>query len=552
MKNLRPYQQEALTKLRKRLKETTHPLLVTASVGAGKSLIIAELLKVIEKANWRALCLTLNSTLIEQNAATYKLQGGHCGIYCAGLNAKDTDSPILFGSPHSIAKSLPDIKFNLIVIDESHNIDGNNNNTMYMKILNYYGHKAQENNYSFRIVGLTGTPYRGKSISIVGEDQFFKEEVVNISTHWLIENKFLTPIKFGLCKETYDFSKLRINHLGKFEHKELQAVINQSERLTGELMRNLTVIMKNHTGAFIFAATRKHCEECAKSLPEGEFAIITGETPHAIRKEIIDKARAGIIKYLINVNCLTTGIDIPSFDVCVWLRPTESLSLYTQGIGRVLRLHEGKTCAIVLDYAGNLQRHGDIDDPIINEALQPTHETKDEYCIPCYCCNTLNTVHARRCIGVIERVRCDYYFQFKACQNCSIQNDITARACRQCNEELVDPNLKLKKENITFTVNVKEAKYWINTSQNGPIIYGSYKTDDIDIVETFFLTSEKSRNVAYAKFIRLHIPRASYYYMQMHNYEKMKMMLCEKELKTPSELTVKYEENKPIIIKKRF
>src|SRR5271170_5238787 len=99
MKTLRPYQQDVLDKLRVRLKETDEPLLVNASVGAGKSLIIAELLMIIERAGWRALCLTMNSTLIRQNAETYIAQGGKAGIYCAALGEKDTSEPIVFASP---------------------------------------------------------------------------------------------------------------------------------------------------------------------------------------------------------------------------------------------------------------------------------------------------------------------------------------------------------------------------------------------------------------------------------------------------------------------
>lgn len=93
MKILRPYQQEVVDKLRVRLRETEHPLLVNASVGSGKSLIISSLLQIIERAGWRALCLTMNSTLIRQNAETYIEQGGHAGIYCAALGKRnDTTS----------------------------------------------------------------------------------------------------------------------------------------------------------------------------------------------------------------------------------------------------------------------------------------------------------------------------------------------------------------------------------------------------------------------------------------------------------------------------
>ena len=108
--------------------------------------------------------------------------------------------------------------------------------------------------------------------------------------------------------------------------------------------------MKNHAGAFIFAVSKKHCEECLKSLPQNEARIITGDTPHEERKRILEGARMGQIKYLISVNCLLTGIDVTNFDICAFLRPTESLVLYVQAIGRALRLHSGKSRALILDY----------------------------------------------------------------------------------------------------------------------------------------------------------------------------------------------------------
>lgn len=541
-KTLRPYQQEALNTLLKRLKETTHPLLVTASVGAGKSLIISQLLLVVERANMSALCLTLNSTLIEQNAHTYNLQNGNAGIYCAGLKSKSCKELVIFGSPHSVLQGIrneEDIsrkKFNIIIVDECHNISPLDEQTMFRIICNHYGRMAQEEQYSFRIVGLTGTPYRGKGHSIVGPDQFFKEEVCNIKTGWLISQGYLVRPYFGLIDtDAYDFSQLRVNNTGNFNSKELQAVVDKNKRLTNKIMAQLQVVMQNHVGAFIFAATRKHCEECASSLPIGKWAIITGETPHEERKRILDRARSGSLRYLISVNCLNVGVDVPSFDLCAWLRPTESLVLYTQGIGRVLRLHEGKSRATVLDYAGNLDRHGDIDDPIINEALKPQPETERDYVIPCYTCSCLNTVHARRCIGTIGGKRCDHYFEFVDCPKCQTKNDITTRHCRGCNQELIDPNKKLSITAITtFKFSVIQAEYWISTVSNESILNASYQTSQGKVFESYSTISQKSRNVLYANFVRHHIEKPSQYYMKLQNNHALRQMI--KTARTPHTL----------------
>ncbi len=213
MKTLRPYQQEVLDKLRTRLKETDYPLLVNASVGAGKSLVIASLLQTIERAGWRALCLTMNSTLIRQNAETYKKQGGNAGIFCAALGKKDIGEPIIFASPMSVRGSikrsgkLSKIPFNLIIIDECHNINVNEKGTTYMRIFNHYSIYAQTLDHKLRFVGLTGTPYRGKGHTIVGEKLFFKEEVCAITAEWLIQENYLTPPLWGYCEKElqYDF-----------------------------------------------------------------------------------------------------------------------------------------------------------------------------------------------------------------------------------------------------------------------------------------------------------------------------------------------------------
>lgn len=564
MKALRPYQQSAVNTLKERLKTVTHPLLVTASVGAGKSLIIASILQWLEEnSNYKVLCLTLNSTLIQQNAQTYIDQGGKCGIYCSGLNAKDTEQQIIFGSPQSVVSDLRDDGaisqkyFNLVVVDEAHNISPHDRDTMFQRIIHHYGRLAQTYGHSYRVIGLTGTPYRGKGHSIVGEDQFFKEEVCNISTSWLISQGFLTKPVFGLTEaQGYDFSKIRVNSMGKFSGNELQSVIDSNARLTGQIMTELQEVMKNHCGAFIFAATRKHCDECAKSLPDGEWAIITGETPHEQRKTIIERAKNGDIRYLISVNCLNVGVDIPSYDVCAWLRPTESLVLYTQGIGRVLRLHPDKRRAIILDYAGNLQRHGDMDDPIINEALQPTKETEKDYVIPCLACNQLNTIHARRCVGICDGRRCDNYFEWKDCEHCGERNDKTARACRSCAGELIDPNAKLSlkpavEPKVMFEV--LSANYWIMQPHNYPIWHSMYKTKQgINIYECFAIKDERMKNLFYGIFLKNHVIQSSKYYTVLNSVLHLRKMLDDGQVRTPYFIETKFVNNRYQITKRYF
>lgn len=546
MKKLRPYQEDAVNTILKNLKESTDPVLVDASVGSGKSLMCARVLLRMERADYRALCLTLNSTLIQQNAQTYESEGGTCGIYAASINKKETEQLIIFGSPQSVCNSIRDNKdiahcrFNLLIIDECHQINYSDPNTLFMRIIRHYRLLAQTHGYNYRIVGLSGTCYRGKGISIIGKDQLFKNLACSISTSWLISQGYLTKPVFGLTEaQGYDFSNIRVNSMGKFSGTELQTLIDSNERLTSKIMLELQEVMKTRVGAFIFAATRKHCEECSRSLPDGEWAIITGTTPHEDRARIIQKAKEGVIRYLINVNCLVTGIDISSFDVCCWCRPTESLLLYTQGIGRVLRLHDGKVSALVLDYAGNLDRHGDIDDPIINQAIQPKEENEKEYIIPCLTCGTNNCPTARRCIGVHNNKRCDHYFEWKECPKCRSTNDIVSRHCRECGYELIDPNAKLQikpcnSQKEIFTV--LEAKFWV-MDNGSPTFYANYLlTNGLRIYESFSTKNELCRNIFYAKFVKTCVKNASQYYPHLGNINHLRNMIASNEISVPNKV----------------
>lgn len=583
-KILRPYQQDVLNKLILRLRENANPTLVNASVGAGKSLIISELLHIIEKAGWRALCLTMNSSLIEQNAKTYESQGHNPGVFCAGLERQDYDNHVIFASPHSLISAfkkehlISKVFFNLIVIDECHNINYKDKNSMYMRILNNYANIArnqQDETLSkrFRVVGLTGTPYRmeGKSIeSIIATPEelelykdpiyrdkkgvkLFHDQVCEISTTWLIDNGFLVPPKFGKTQSgQYDMKDIKIRQNGKFDKKDLQDVVDKNVRLTEKIMKEIvSVVESEYHGAFIFASTVEHAKECFSHLPENQSTIITAETNHLERQEILEKARNGLIKYLVNVQTLLVGVDVPNFDVCAWLRPTESLILYTQGIGRVLRLHEGKDHCLILDFAGNVERHQNADDLIVKDCIEDLktfilNVDEEELVIQCPQCNAMNKETARRCRGIKDKVRCDYYFTFKECPNneCEALNDITARNCRLCRAEIIDPNKKLKLLKDRKKIEVIEASYWLKPMTGRlPIVCCKYTTKEGMIYENYFVSSEKAKNYFYARFVKKHIENFSTWYNRLDNENALRDMIYNHYIKTPNYLICDLNEN---------
>lgn len=554
MLTLRPYQADALSKIKKRLKEVSHPLLATVSVGGGKSILISELLSWASSYGYRCLCLTLNSSLIKQNADTHKRQNGDYGINCSSLNSKASENLVIFGSPNSICQQIRNKQeistkpLNLIIVDECHQVSPNQS-SMYQRIFHHYGFLAQQEQYSFRIIGFTGTPFRDNNQSIVGKNAFFKEEVCNISTEFLINQGYLTKPSFGMTQaDSFDFKNVKIENTGKFNQKQLQAVVDKNIRLTGQIMIELQQI--ECKGIFIFCSSIPHCFEALKSLPQDKSAVIIGSTPHKERQEILMKAQTGEIKYLVSVSILMVGVDVPLYDYCAWLRPTESLILFIQGVGRVLRLHPTKKKAVIFDFAGNLDRFQDIDSPLINEAILSKKENDPEYIIPCYTCSTLNKITSRRCIGIHDNKRCDHYFEWKDCHSCLKKTDITSRYCPHCDAELIDPNAKLKRQPaITFDLTVNKAIYFTRTYSAHPQVHAEYQCGGAKVYELYQTNTERTRNIFYAKFCKVHLTNASEYYRHLTNAVKVQELL--EKANTPHTLTCSFDEHKRIVIKKK-
>lgn len=567
MKKLRPYQEDAVNQCWEALRLNDDPVLLMASVGAGKSLMLACILQSIQNVGKRALCIVNNAELVRNNCETFREQGGDSSIYCAALNEKDASAPVVFGTPQSILNGINKneyigkIKFNIIVVDEAHGINYLDHRSCFMRILRHYKTQYPE----MRLLGATGTNFRFKGTAIVGDKCLFKTQTGNITTERLIQESYLIEPVFEVNKNlVLDFSKVKIKQNGQFDQKQLESVIEKSARLTELICHQVVHIMETQgrRGVFFFATTKKHAFEILSHLPMGESAIILGETPQDERTRILDKARSGDIHYLVNIAIISVGVDVPSFDTIAYLRPTESLVLLVQTMGRVLRLspQTHKKDALILDFAGNIERHKDWDNPILLKALAQTIDKDKPLVIICPVCDALNTESARRCIGVTNESRCEYYFEFKSCPNetCLTQNDIAARQCRKCQAEIIDPNAKLTISNISLVskdVDVLEAQYKIMGTETSFRVICNYKCQSQEgrigvVSESYTPSSEKARRVFYGQFIKKHCVTPSKWYMFLHKKESMISML--NEVQTPVRLTLVADGNNYKIKRKYF
>lgn len=476
MYKLRPYQKEAVDNTINYFKKKRDPAVVVLPTGAGKSLVIAELASM---AKGRVLVLAHVKELVEQNHLKYESYGLKAGIYSAGLNKKESNQKVIFGSIQSVANADDSFfeNFTLLVIDECHRV-GLEAESQYSQVIK----KLREKNRAICILGLTATPYRlgmgwiynisHRGVIQTKEPRFFKQCVFELPLQYMIKNNYLTPpVKIDIPVTCYDFSEL-IEDGKPYTNAQIEELLKQQRRLTPLIVKNIIDITKQYDrkGVMIFSSTVKHAHEILESLPEGEARIVIGDTEDKERDQIIEDFKNKKFKYLVNVSVLTTGFDAPHVDVIAILRPTESVSLYQQIIGRGLRLDSSKKDCFILDYTGMKY---DIYTPEISDKKV----TKDSVAVQVECpkCGFVNdfwgrvdedgyvTEHfGRKCRGgnydpaTYEFTPCGFRFRLKICNECGSENDITARECNKCKNVLIDADSKLKQAKLSKYAHVLE------------------------------------------------------------------------------------------------
>ncbi|EGR1578120.1 DEAD/DEAH box helicase [Vibrio parahaemolyticus] len=471
MYTLRPYQADSVKAVIHYFRKHSTPAVIVLPTGAGKSLVIAELARL---AKGRVLVLAHVKELVEQNHAKYEGYGLKGAIFSAGLGRKETDQQVVFASVQSVVRNLDSFKnqFSLLVIDECHRVPDDKNSS-YQKVITH----LRELNPGIKVLGLTATPYRlgmgwiyqyhTRGQVRTEESRFFRDCIFELPIRYLLDENFLPPARMMDAPVlSYDFSQLKPANTGRYKEAEMDMVIDKAKRATPQIVEQIIQYARERKGVMIFAATVRHAQEIHGLLPEGETAIVIGDTPTPERDAIIQAFKNREIKYLVNVSVLTTGFDAPHVDLIAILRPTESVSLYQQIVGRGLRLSEGKNECLVLDYAGNSY---DLFQPEVGDPKPDS--TSEIITIPCPACGFNNNFwgkldsngfllehFGRRCQGYFEdedtgeREHCGYRFRAKYCGECGADNDIAARICHECDATLVDPDKKLKE-----ALNLKDA-----------------------------------------------------------------------------------------------
>lgn len=354
---LRYYQRDAVDAVYAYLRSEDGNPCVVVPTGGGKTPIIATILQdTVKRWGGRALMLAHRKELLEQAADKINRidPSLDVGVYSAGLKSRDKDNDIILAGIQSVYSKACDLgPFNLILIDEAHLIPPAGEG-MFQTFLN----DARVVNPKVRIVGLTATPYRMTTGPLCGGGSILSDICYEVGVLELIQNSFLCPLKSKCGYETNTSNLHQRN--GEFIASEAEELMLSILKATVD---DLLIRTQDRNSVLVFSQGVKHAELIANMLDKsGEVAeVVTGETISRMRQMYLNKFKRGEIKYLVNVDVLTTGFDATNIDAVALMRPTLSPGLYYQMVGRGLRLNDAKENCLVLDYGGNIERHGPID-----------------------------------------------------------------------------------------------------------------------------------------------------------------------------------------------
>lgn len=345
---LRDYQIDASNAAVKGLQDEKHPFVIQMATGAGKSLVIAD---VCHKINKPILILQPSKEILEQNYQKLLSYDPliDAGIYSASKGRKEI-AKFTFATIGSIYKNPKAFEhFKYVIIDEGHGVNPKNLDGMLTSFLKAIGCQ--------HVCGLTATPYRLdtlwtrdkwgmltataslKMVNRISRTPFFKKILYKIETDELIERGYLSPIQY--FADRADLDELVVNSTGAdFTEKSIKEYWGNAHRLA-RIEAAVGYSEKHNKRTLIFCSLIAQAEKVSERLQAayGIYApVITGKTPLAERERIINEYRGGFIKHILNVGVFTTGFDVPELDCIVLARPTMSLALYYQMVGRGVRL----------------------------------------------------------------------------------------------------------------------------------------------------------------------------------------------------------------------
>lgn len=372
---LRPYQQAAVERTLWAFDKLGNDL-ISLPTGSGKSLVIAEIARAIDG---NIVILQPTREILEQNMAKLAqyVPAEEIGVFSAALNRKEV-RPYTFATIQTAYKR-PELfpATRLVIIDEAHSFDPKNTTGMFNQFLAGLGNP--------KVIGLTATPYRNTlgyqwqqshyagekyleavtTVKLVNrlKERFWARLMFNLTVGELLAAGYLCPLRYYhhrfINQEDMPLNKSKSDF-------DLEEVTKRIMTREDDILRVLRRAENAFKSCLIFCATVGQAEKLAAALGG---AVVTAKTKPAVREKIVADFKTHKIKSVFNVGCLTTGFDHPALDFIGLLRPTRSLALYTQMLGRALRNAPGKEYGMVTDFTDTVRQLGRVETVRVERVL---------------------------------------------------------------------------------------------------------------------------------------------------------------------------------------
>lgn len=366
---LRDYQQQAIDKIKWALSLEGNDLCVLPT-GAGKSIVIACLARDL---NQDVLILQPSKEILEQNRNKLSryVSESEIGTYSASLNEKVIKKYTFatIGSVHRKAKDFS--HFKIVLIDEAHAMNPKNLGSMFTKFLKEIGNP--------KVIGFTASPYRNMigyhriktglfdegysleakvTLKLINRIQpkFWSRIIFNVNNHELVERGYLCPLKY-IDSSLITHEEIPLNKSqSDFDINAYEKKITEKQE---RILKGIAWAKENHKSVLVFCSSVYQAEFLHSITPDS--AVVSSKTSATDRAEIIRAFKACEIKVVFNMGVLTTGFDHPELDCIILNRPTRSLALYYQMLGRGVRIAPNKTHCTVIDFTSTVANLGKIE-----------------------------------------------------------------------------------------------------------------------------------------------------------------------------------------------
>ena len=391
---LRPYQRQAVNDLRAAYAAGYEAPVLQLATAAGKTIIFAEVTRGAWSKGRRVLVLVHRRELIRQASKKLTLAGVPHGIIAAGFAPRPNELVQGASIQTAARRSLPD--FNLIVIDECHHAVA----PTWRSVIAKQPHA--------KILGVTATPARldGKGL---GKDAggIFDAIVSGPSIRGLTSDGYLSPYRCFVPKRRLDLVGVR-TRAGDFATADLAERVDRPE-IAGDAVAQYR-LLADHRPAIAFCVTVEHAERVAETFRAAGYrsAAVHGGLDTRERDRLIGGLSTGEVEILTSCEIIGEGLDVPNVGAVILLRPTKSLVLHLQQIGRGMRPAPSGDALIVLDLAANTLRHGLPDMErrwSLAGAEKPEGDAPVRVCPNCGAVNPLGAVECELCGEEFPRPR---------------------------------------------------------------------------------------------------------------------------------------------------